>query len=336
MPWNVTGHEWAERLLVGHIRQGEVRHAYLFSGPPGVGRRTLVLRLTQALFCLQPSAPGQPCETCRACRQVEQMQHPDLSIVQAESEGGTLRVDQVRELQKTLSLLPYEAPYRVAWLLRFQQAHASAQNALLKTLEEAPPRVILLLTADSPDLLLPTIVSRCEVLRLRPLAVPRLEEELTTRGLPRAEAHLLAHLSEGRLGYALRLREDRAFLEQRSALLDDWLQLLSAGRTERFTYIEGLTRGAPERTRETLRGVLQVWLTAWRDTLRVASGASLPLVNPDRAEVIRQVAQQAGFSVARQCVHNLMDALARLDANVNARLLAEVTLLDWPRISLHA
>ena len=109
------------------------------------------------------------------------MQHIDLSVVQAEREGGILKVEQVRELQQTLSLMPYEAAYRVALLLRFQEANANAQNALLKTLEEAPARVVLLLTADSPESLLPTIASRCEVLRLRPLAVERLESELLAR-----------------------------------------------------------------------------------------------------------------------------------------------------------
>ena len=119
MNWNLLGHEWAVDLLHEHIAQEKVRHAYLLTGPRGVGRRTLALKMAQALNCTQSPAPGEPCYACRNCVRIEQMQHPDLAIVQAEQEGGVLKVDQVRELQRSLALHPYEARYRVALLLRF-------------------------------------------------------------------------------------------------------------------------------------------------------------------------------------------------------------------------
>jgi DNA polymerase-3 subunit delta' len=160
------------------------------------------------------------------------MQHPDLSIVRAEQEGGTLKVDQIRDLQRSLSLAPYEARYRVAVLLRFEEAHASASNALLKTLEEPSP---LVLTAESAESLLPTIVSRCEVLRLRPLAAEALSQGLQSRwGLLPDQARLLAHLSGGRPGYAMRLHEHPELLQQRQAWLNDHRNLLSASRVARF------------------------------------------------------------------------------------------------------
>ncbi len=330
MSWDVIGHEWAERLLVGHIRSGEVRHAYLFAGPPGVGRRTLALRFAQALNCPTPLEAGQPCRTCRVCTQIERMQHIDLSVVQAERLGGILKVEQVRELQQTINLMPYEAAYRVALLLRFQEANANAQNALLKTLEEAPARVVLLLTADSPDELLPTIASRCETLRLRPLAVDRLENELRARGVEGSLVRLFAHLSGGRLGYALKLKDDPSLLENRAVLLDDWLKLMPAGRAERFSYVEGLTRG--ERGKEAVRQAFLTWLAAWRDVLLAAASPDLPLANPDCEAPIRRLAGQVTLAQARRCVRDLERGLGRLDANVNARLLVEVLLLDWPRV----
>src|SRR5512146_42884 len=129
MNWNMLGSEWAIQLLKSHVANQQLRHAYLITGPQGVGRRTLALRLAQAVNCRQPVSPGEPCGICSNCKRLEAMQHPDLTVVQADQEGGTLKVDQVRELQHSLALSPYEANYRIALLLRFEEAHPSAENA---------------------------------------------------------------------------------------------------------------------------------------------------------------------------------------------------------------
>ncbi len=329
MSWNIIGHDWAVNLLRGHMTGGEVRHAYLFTGPRGVGRRTLALQFAQALNCLTPPAPGEFCGQCRICRQTAAMQHSDLSILQAEKEGGILKVEQVRDVQHALSLSPYEARSRVALLLRFQEANLNAQNALLKTLEEAPPRVILLLTADSAESLLPTIVSRCEVLRLRPMPLERLQQELVGRNVPLADARMLAHLSGGRLGYALRLKDDPAQMDQRRGYIEDLVNMLSANLRERFSYAEGISRD-----REALREAYQVWLTFWRDLMLRCASPDLPVINLDMEAEINSLALHIDLASARAQVTALEHGIAHLDGNLNARLLTEVLLMDWPRIEV--
>ena len=325
--WNLIGHEWAVDMLKKHVVNGTARHAYLFAGPPGLGRRSLALRFAQALNCQTPIEAGIPCGQCRDCKQIESMQYPDLSVVQADSESGTLKVDQIRDARRSLTLKPYVANYRVALFLRFQQTNDNAANALLKTLEEAPSYAVLILTADNPEQLLPTIVSRCEVLRLRPLNIEAVQKELESRGMEVGQAKLIAHISGGRFGYALRLIENDSLLEKRDQRLNDLLSLIAASRVEKFAYADKLAKD-----KESMRQAILIWLSYWRDVMLRTAQAASPLVNVDRNLEIENLADQIDLSSARRVVSSLENALENMERNVNSRMLAEVLLLDLPKI----
>ena len=325
--WNLLGHAWAVDMLRHHAASHSPSHAYIFAGRSGVGRRTLAVRFAQALNCSQQVAPGVPCGgVCQDCRQMEAMRHPDLLVVQAEAEGGKLKVEQVREARRFLNLRPYQSSYRVALFLRFQEANDNAANALLKMLEEAPSYAILILTADSAEGLLPTVASRCEVLRLHPLPLEEVAALLRQRGTDEVHARLISHVSGGRPGLALRLLEDSSALDYRAEKLTELDGLLGATRAQKFAYAERLGKD-----RRGMRGVLQLWLSFWRDVMWRASGASAPLTNVDREHQIDSLARRVGLPVARRLVSDLDKAIGQLEASVNARLLAEVLLLDWPR-----
>ena len=325
--WNLIGNEWAVDMLKKHVANGTTRHAYLFAGPPGLGRRTLALRFAQALNCPTPLEAGVPCGQCRDCKQIAAMQHADLTVVQADAEGGTLKVDQIREARRRLVLKPYQAKYRVALFLHFQEANDNAANALLKTLEEAPSYAVLILTANNPEQLLPTIVSRCEVLRLRSLRIEEAQKELETRGLETGQARLIAHLSGGRFGYALRLLEDDSLLGRREERLNDLQSLISASRVEKFAYADKLSKD-----KESMRQAILVWLSYWRDVMLRTAQAQTPLVNVDRNLEIEELAQRMDLSAARRVVGNLEAVLEKMERNVNSRLLAEILLLDLPKV----
>src|SRR5512138_1763400 len=325
--WNLIGNEWAVDMLKKHVADDATRHAYLFAGPPGLGRRTLALRFAQALNCQTPRAPGIPCGECRDCKQIASMQHADMTVVQADSEGGTLKVDQIREARRVLTLKPYQAKHRVALFLRFQEANDNAANALLKTLEEAPSYAVLILTADNPEQLLSTIVSRCEVLRLRPLEIEKVKRELESRRVESSQSKLIAHISGGRFGYALRLMEDPSMLEKRAERLNDLQNLISASRVEKFVYADKLSGD-----KESMRQAILVWLSYWRDVMLRTAQAGTPLINVDRNVEIEDLAGKLDLSIARSVVSGLEDVLEKMDRNVNSKLLAEVLLLDLPKL----
>ena len=328
MSWNLIGHEWAERLFQQHMLNDDVRHAYLITGAPGIGRRSLALEFACALNCVQSPAPGEFCGTCRPCSQILKMQQADLTIIQPETDGGMIKVEQIRNLQHSLSLSPYEAKYRVALLLNFQQANANAQNALLKTLEEAPRQVVLFLTADSAENLLPTIASRCEILRLHPVSVKKVGEILESRWqIPAQAANLCAHLASGRLGMAVRLAQDPEQIEKRTHLLDDFIRLLPLCRRDRFAYVDTLLRN-----RDEIRFALQIWYTYSRDMLMLANHSEGEITNFNRSEELTQLTQNISPTTALQVVNSIDSALESLEANAHARLLMDVFCLALPHI----
>jgi len=191
---------------------------------------------------------------------------------------------------------------------------------------------VVILTAKSAESLLPTIVSRAEVIRLRPLSIEETAKGLqAVRGVPRELAEKLAHISDGRPGYAIRLFEDHRLLEQRQAWLDDLVDMLSTSRRERFAFVREVVDD-----KERLQGELQVWLTFWRDVLLCVAGLHETLTNLDYAHQIQRIAQESNINKAQSFVQLIERTMQQIERNVNARLALEVLLLDLPRIDITA
>ena len=322
LPWPVIGHDWAVDLLRSAVAEGRPPHALLISGQPNVGKGTLARSLAQALLCTKEQ---RPCGDCRACRLVAAGTHPDLRWV--EPEGNSLKIAQVRELTRQLILAPVEGPWQIAVLDRFEAATAGAANALLKTLEEPPPSVVLALLAQQAEALLPTIVSRCQTVALRPIPQAMIERVLIERWQVEAEqARLVSHVCGGRLGWAVSATTTPALLEQRSQKLDDLVSLLYARRVARFAYADSLARQALD----LIVANLELWTSWWRDVLLLASHSPAPLTNIDRQDELVRMADLCDVTTAHTALSTLRTVLDQLARNANTRLALEVLLLDLP------
>jgi DNA polymerase-3 subunit delta' len=320
--WPVIGHNWAVDLLRRAVTAERPPHALLIAGLPNVGKATLARSFAQALLCTEQRPP---CGDCRACRLVATGTHPDLRWV--EPQGRSLKIDQVRELTRQLTLAPVEGPWQIAVLDRFETATPGAANALLKTLEEPPPTVILVLLAQQAEALLSTIVSRCQVVALRPISRPLIQQALSEQWKVEAEqARLLSHLCGGRLGWAVSAATSPVLLEQRKQKLDDLVNLLRSNRLTRFVYAESLARQAVESILENL----ELWSSWWRDVLLLASQSPVPLTNEDRRPELIQMAAVCDIATAQDALAALKTVSDQLSHNANARLALEVLLLNLP------
>ena len=333
MTWNICGHETAIVFLKEHTKPEKLRHAYLITGPQGVGRRTLALAFIKALNCLNPPAQGEFCDECLVCRQISAQAFSDLAVLAPMEGHKDLKIDQIRSMQQSLALAPYQAKYRIILILDFQRATAAASNALLKSLEEPPAHAVLILTADAQESLLETISSRCEIVRLRPLPLELAENCLEERyGLPEEHARLLAHLTSGRVGAAMRFEKNPDLVSAYQDDLEKLEELLPANKRQRFQYVESQLK-QKSNLRETVYELVSAWLTFWRDVMIVRTNAGIPLVNQGRNTFIQNVARQVELPQVEAILKTHEKALDQIDKYVNPRLVVENLLLALPRLS---
>ena len=328
MNWSsVIGHDWAVEVLSAALEHGRVGHAYLFTGSAEIGKTTLALTFAQALNC---QSEQKPCGQCRSCRLIAAGRHPDLTHIEPEISArgkATIKIETMRQLQRSLQLAAYEGRYKIAIISGFEAANISAANAFLKTLEEPPKNTVLILTATDGDMLLDTIKSRCRVVALRPVATEVIEKHLLKVGDVSAEtAHTLAHIANGRIGWAISAASDPAIIAGRNDVLATLDQALVASIVERFKLADTLARKP-----EALAYLLNIWLTWWRDLFVLARGSDKThLINIDHHTQFQQFVQQWDQAQLRTALDSTKQTLWQLDRNVNIRLALENLLLAYP------
>lgn len=315
----VVGQDAALALLRRAVATGRVAHAYAFVGPAGVGRRLTALAFAQACLC-----PRQGCGACSACRRVAAGHHPDCQVVvptpPRDNPRGApaLRIEDVREIEHWAALAPLEGPWKVFVLDDADRMTLPAAQALLKTLEEPPPRTLLILVVANPRALPPTVLSRCQVVRFRPLPEAEASALLEARGADRETARLLARLCRGQVGLAL--GADLAGLRARREAA---LELLAVPRSALPARLDeaGADRAAVAACLETY------WLW-YRDALCVAAGGAPGLlVNADRAADVAALGRQTPVAGLVAALRGIKDAWLALEGNVAPRLVLECALL---------
>lgn len=313
----IIGHERQKDFLRRTLAHRRLAHAYLFEGPDGVGKRLTALALARAVFC----ETGDGCGRCTPCRKVDHNNHPDLQIV--EPDGQQIKIEQIRELQKSLSYRPVEAARRICLIDQADRMNPAAANSLLKTLEEPSAETLIILLSARPEALLTTVLSRCQRLPFSRLPQRCIETTLSEqRGYAGREAHIIAALADGSFQSALD-RDPAFFLEQRIDILKR-VTALSAAST--LPLLELAKELAAEK--ESIPQTLELLQAFYRDLLHYRYGRPIEsLVNIDLQEKIRRVAAREDIPSLLRKLEAVNSSLRHLERNVNPQLNMEVLLL---------
>jgi DNA polymerase-3 subunit delta' len=332
--WQVVGQTRVLSLLQCGLERGFLGHAYLFVGPPHVGKMTLAINLAQALNCM---AAEPPCGVCSSCQEIDSARHPDIQIIglseDTNSAEAKLRaeigINQIREIQHSASLPPFEGRYKVFIVNGAELLSIEAANCLLKTLEEPLEKIIFILLATNDSLLPSTVISRCQRVELFPLAAAGVEAALNQRGIELSKARLLSRLCHGCVGWAITAAYDSSLLQQRADQLDMLSDIINANYEERFTYATQLAARFSQ-DRGAVQEVLDLWLDYWRDLLLIKAGCSEIITNIDRLAVL--VEASSGFSLfqIKAFIDNIRAAGEQLRQNANSRLVLETLMLNIP------
>lgn len=319
----IIGHTGPVQVLKNALLKDRVAHAYLFSGPRGIGKTTTARAFAQAFLCEQGRESGDSCGECPSCRKFMRENHPDLKII--EPLGASLKIDQIRELVQKVYYKAYGGQGRVYILHDVDTMTTEAANSFLKILEEPPEGVLFLLISSQPYNLLTTIVSRCQVMQFFPLSNGDLENILVERfSVTRERAVFVASMARGLVAKALEYVQSEDLDQQRQKLVDIAQRLLKGEILLAFQIAEEL-----EKKKDELVDMLDL-LAAWYRDLLVwkTTGESGLLINADMVEDVQEASQR----LARGRLLNNLEAIERtkgyLHSNVNNRLALENMFLD--------
>lgn len=348
--WPFVGNERAVEMLRRSLRSGRMGHAYLFTGPAGVGKRTLALNFAMAVNCPGEPPPGQlwpdmPCGLCSSCNKTAHGLHPDVVEINLQTQSLSagedvgkgkntpskeIKIDVIREMQATTGLSPHSGRWKVYVIDDADRMNEEASNCLLKTLEEPAPNTLIILLAPDQASVLPTISSRCLHVPLRPLSRTLVASSLVDMwGADEEQAGTLAALSGGRLGTAVKMLNDREALTRRRAALEEMSLLSGAPVSERINIAARLAKLFTD-ARTDLYAMLDLWEGWWRDVLVVKASASELAANADQLPTLSSVANRTTAGRAAEAVKLIQATRQQLLENVNPRLALESLTLNLP------
>lgn len=317
---NIVGNDGLKAYFSNVIDTKTISHSYILSGEEGVGKKMFAKAFAMAMQC---SGEGEkPCGQCHSCKQALSNNHPDIIYVSHEK-PQTLGVDDIRKgLVEDIVIRPYSGPYKIYIVDEAEKMSVQAQNALLKTIEEPPEYGIVLLLTTNASAFLPTILSRCMVLQVKPVTLKQEEIYLREQGIEESQIETLLHFTRGNIGKALRMASSEYFSSMIVLVTNLLKSGSSMGLEQTLLTIEQL-----ESCKIDIYDCLDFMQMWYRDVLIFKATADVNQILFKHAySDIKRVASKCGYDNIQKILEAIETARRRLDANVNFELTMELLL----------
>lgn len=338
--WRFCGNRQAVDRLRSAAARRSPRHAFLFSGVPSLGKGTLARRFAQTLLCEQPTA-GDPCFVCASCRRVMRDVHPDISIFSLDrqaaagsdraSKSSSLTIETARAIAAQAPLRPLNGDWRFVIVEDAELLLPDAQEALLKTVEEPPAFMVLVLVTDDLEAILPTIRSRCELVEFGATPIKEIEQFLLDREIEPEIAEAAATFSNGAPGWAIRASEDPVLIEESASIVEQAASWIESTDFDRIATAFAMSDVLARQRADTI-AVIEASAGLWRDSMLVRSGNSDRITYRAHSDLTARLAGSHDIAELLGALSAVWTCLDDLRINVRPRLALESMVLSWPKM----
>ncbi|MCI9328103.1 DNA polymerase III subunit delta' [Lachnospiraceae bacterium 54-11] len=320
---DIVGQEQLREHLENAVRMGKVSHAYIINGERNAGKEFIAKTFAMAVQC-ENRQDAEPCGECHSCKQALSGNHPDIIFITHEK-PGTIGVDDIRrQINGDVAIKPYSGPKKIYIVSEGEKMTVQAQNALLKTLEEPPEYAVILILTDNVNTLLPTILSRCVVLNMKPVRDAQIKEYLMENmGIPDYKADICVAFARGNVGKARLLANSEEF----DKVKEEAITLLKyIGEMELHEIVAAIKKiNEYKFDVNDYMDILSIW---YRDVLLFKATHDVNhLIFREEIQSIRKVADKSTYEGIERIIDALEKSKQRLNANVNFELTMELLLL---------
>ena len=319
---DVVGHKDILKYISSAVENNRVSHAYILNGERGSGKKMLANLFAMTLLC--ETGDNEPCGKCHSCKQAESGNHPDIIRVTHEK-PNSISVDDIRtQVNNTVDIKPYQGPYKVYIIPQADMMTPQAQNAILKTIEEPPSYAVFLLLTENAETLLPTINSRCVMLKLRNIKDTLIKKYLMENlEIPDYKADMCTAFAQGNMGRAIMLANSDHFNEIREEAVQLLKHISEMELNEIVAAVKNISVYKLEIT--DYLDIIMIW---YRDVLLYKATKEIDkVVFKDQLQSIKEQARKSSYEGIELILESLEKAKARLKANVNFDLVMELLFL---------